>query len=98
MSEPTELDRIINDGKVNSATAMVVFAVELKNQGQALVRLEQALKDDNARYVPITDFNAVEKRVARLENAGLKILGFVFLLVVAAVIGLVIKTGTTVHP
>lgn len=91
--ENSELDKIINEGKVNSGTAMVIFAVELKRQGENIKELKTSLGEDNKRYVPIKDFTVIEKRVSRLENALLGVLGFVFLSVLAALITLVVKKG-----
>lgn len=86
----SELDKIIDEGKVNQATAMVIFAVELKSQGEKIASLTQAINEDNKRYVTIKDHAAVEKRVGRLENAMLGVLTFVFLAVLTALVGLVI--------
>lgn len=87
-----ELDKIINDGKVNTATALVVFAVEIKALQVSMDDLKKAFKDDSNHYVPRNDFVGLEQRVARLENAGLKILAFVFFLVLGAVVTLVVRT------
>lgn len=89
----SELDKIINDGKVNSGVAMVIFAVELKSQGEKLEELKKAIGDDNNRYAPVKDFAVLEKRVSRLENAILGLLGFVFLTVLTALVTLVVKKG-----
>lgn len=91
MNDTNELDRIINDGKVNSSTAMVIFAVELKAQGNNIQKLEQAITEDNKRYVPMKDYENLEKRVSRLENAALKVLLTVFGIVSLAVVTTVIR-------
>lgn len=87
----TELDKIIGDGKVNTSTAMVVFAVELKSQGEKLDSLKQTIDGDTQRYTAQKDFNALEKRVSRVENAIIGVLVFVFLGVLGALITVVIK-------
>lgn len=86
----SELDKIINDGRVNPSTAMVIFAVELKNQGETLKSLKDTINEDNKRYVPVKDYEALEKRVSRLENGALKVLTVISGIVMLAVIGLVI--------
>lgn len=85
----SELDKIINDGKVNSSTAMVIFAVELKTQGEMIKDLKSSINSDNQRYVSVKDYDGLEKRVSRLEGAALKVLGVVFFMVLTAVVGLV---------
>lgn len=87
----SELDKIIGEGKVNQATAMVIFAVELKQQGERIEELKVALAGDNDRYMTKSDFNTLEKRVSRVENAILGALIFVFIAFAGAVIGLVVK-------
>lgn len=89
----SELDKIINTGKINSATAMIVFAVELKSQGEKLDNLKIAINDDNNRYFPMKDGANLSSRVDRLENGALKILITIAGIVFLAVIGLVIKGG-----
>ncbi len=93
MSETTELDKIINEGKVSSATAMVVFAVELKAQGDKIDILTRTITEDNKRYASKEDFQVIDKRVGRLENSILGFLGFILLTVVGALITLLIKQG-----
>jgi len=76
----SELDKIIDEGKVSSATAMVVFAVELKSQGDKIDELKKAINDDNQRYASLKDQQKLDSRVGRLENGALGLLVFVFLL------------------
>lgn len=89
----TELDKIISDGRVSPSTAMVVFAVELKSQGDKIDGLKKTLDDDNERYTPNKDFVILQKRVERLENGALKVLVTVFMLVLAAAVGITIYAG-----
>jgi hypothetical protein len=91
VTDNEQLDKIINDGKVNTSTAMVIFAVELKSQGANIEELKKAINNDNKRYVSIKDYIGLEKRVSRLENAILGVLGFVFISVVGALITLVVR-------
>lgn len=93
MNETSELDRIINEGKVSPATAMVVFAVELKSQGDKLDNLTKTINEDNKRYATREDYQSSEKRISRLENAILGLLGFVFITVLGALITLLLKQG-----
>lgn len=90
MSVDSELDKIINDGKVNSSTAMVIFAVELKQQGERITELKKSLDGDNNRYATKENNTMLERRVGRLENAALGVLVFVFVAVATAVVGLVL--------
>lgn len=74
----SDLDRIIEDGKVNTSTAMIVFAVELKSLGEKTDALKKTFDADSQRYIDIKDFNALDKRVSRIENAIIKVLAFIF--------------------
>lgn len=87
-----ELDKIIAQGKVSPAVAMIVFAVELKSQGQRIDELKDAVNDDNKRYASLNDMQRLEKRVSRVENAILGLLIFVFMLVLGALITLVVRS------
>lgn len=89
----TELDKIINEGKVSPSIAMVVFAAELKVQGDRIDELKNAINNDNTRYATKDELQKLDRRVGRLENAILGVLGFVFLTVVGALITLVLKQG-----
>lgn len=94
MSTNTELDKIINEGKVSSSTAMVVFAVELKAQGDKIDNLTQSINSDNNRYATKEEVGEAKKRLSRVENAILGLLGFVFLSVVGALITLLLQQGS----
>lgn len=89
MSNTEELDKIISEGKVSPATAMVVFAVELKAQGDKIDILTKTITEDNKRYATKEDHQDHEKRISRIENAIIKFLVIVFI----AVLGI---TGTVI--
>lgn len=89
----TELDKIISDGKVSPTVAMIVFAVELKSQSEKIDEVKRTLDNDNKSYTPTKDFVTLQKRVDRLENGALKVLVTVFLLVLAAAVGITIYAG-----
>lgn len=91
MSNNQELDKIINNGKANTQTAMIVFAIELKSQGEKLDEVKEAIKSDNERYALARDHEDLKRRVDGIYNFAWKFLTAVFL---ALTIGTVVYLRT----
>lgn len=86
-----QLDDIINDGKVNSRTAMIIFAIELKQQRESIAGLNEkfdgkvATKQDKKELVDA--LARTDKRVDRLEGFLIKILVGAASILVTGVVG-----------
>lgn len=93
MSDLSELDRIISDGKVNAGTAMVVFAVEIKSLQEKVDKMTTTLDSDDKRYATKEDVKEDRRRIGRLENAIIGFLVVVALAVLTAVLSLVVRQG-----
>lgn len=91
MSVSNQLDQIIKGGNIDSNTALVIFAMELKQQRESIDDLNRhfdtkvATKTDKKELVEAIARN--EKRVDRLEGFVIKILIGAASILVAGVIG-----------
>lgn len=91
MSSSDQLDNIINEGKVDTKTAMIVFAIELKQQRDAIKDLNNHFNDKVAskqdKQELVDAIARTDKRVDRLEGFVIKILVGAATILVTGVIG-----------
>ena len=90
LSVSSELEKIIEGGKSDPKLSMVIFAVEIKALRESVDEMKATLRSDDARYYTNKDAAMLDKRVTRIEKSLLFVLGFVFLAVLTAIIGLVV--------
>lgn len=84
MSDNNELDKIISEGKINSQTAMTVFALEIRGLKEKMNDVKGILQGDERKF-------ATKEEVGLLRNILFGLIGLILTAFILAVARLVFR-------